>query len=355
MISNEKKRLHERFWQGEGPSLILLPPADVDLYDTVQYRGLFYNPRQMWESEMRRARAVVDWPTDGVATVRPNLGTIFVPATAGQEYVVRDGQMPWAGPPLSDEALRKAADSEMDACEVVRLADEFYQIHLDSRQTQIAAYQADTQGVFDVAHMLCGEALLYDLADPQRTQWVEEALGLCLDLTVRAAWHLKRMLGEHDTEMVHGHGTPQGVYFPHAGIRLAEDSAILLSPASIERFVVPVIERSAALFGGAFVHFCGLHRPLLERLCRMHLVRAIDLGNPELYDPQWVMECCAAGGTVLYSRLAGLDGEDWRAYTRRLAELARRTGERCILRATVFPTNKQEAADMQNMWHDLTA
>ena len=355
MIAGEKKRLHERFWQGEGPCLVLLPPARIELYDTSRYRELFYNPQRMWESEMQRARGVVEWPTDGIATVRPNLGTIFVPATAGQDYVVRDGQMPWAGASLGEDALRKAAENDLAACEVVRLATEFYRIHSASHQTGIIAYQADTQGVFDVAHMLCGEQLLYDLADPHRAAWVDEAMGICLDLTVRAAWHLKRLLGEHDTEMVHGHGTPQGVYFPHAGIRLAEDSAILLSPACIERFIVPAIERSAALFGGAFLHFCGLHKPLLERLCRMHLVRAIDLGNPELYDTRWAMECCAAGGTVLVSRLAALDGEDWRDYTRRLASLVRQTGVRCILRPTVFPTERQEAADMRNMWHDLTA
>lgn len=355
MIASEKKRLYERFWQGEGPCLILTPPAQVELYDTQRYRELFFDPQQMWESEMRRAQAVVDWPTDGVATVRPNLGTVFVPATAGQDYVVRDGQMPWAGRPLSADALRKAPETDLTECEVVRLAAEFYRIHLGSHHPAVEAYQADTQGVLDVAHMLCGEQLLYDLADPERAEWVDEAMGICLDLTVRAAWHLKRLLGEHDTKMVHGHGTPQGVYFPHAGIRLAEDSAILLSPACIERFILPAIERSADLFGGAFVHFCGLHKPLLERLCRMHLVRAVDLGNPELYDPRWVMECCAAGRTVLFSRLAALEGEHWRDYIRRLADLVRQTGVRCILRPTVFPIDRQEAADMRNMWHDLTA
>ena len=59
----------------------------------------------------------------------------------------------------------------------------------------------------------------------------------------------------------------------------------------------------------------------------MEAVRAIDLGNPESYDSRWVLEQCAATNTVLYSRLAAEQGEDWQAYTRRLADLVRQTGD----------------------------
>ena len=100
-----KKALHEAFWRGEGPSLILIPVGDVSLYDTSHYHSCFHDPAKMWETEMARARPMIDWPTDGIPTVRPNLGTIFVPALAGQEYLVRDGQMPWAGATLSRAAV----------------------------------------------------------------------------------------------------------------------------------------------------------------------------------------------------------------------------------------------------------
>jgi len=135
---------------------------------------------------------------------------------------------------------------------------------------------------------------------------------------------------------------------------MAEDTAILLSPRMIDRFILPTIRRAAAPFGGAFVHFCGKHPALLERLCALEEVPAFDLGNPELYDPRWVLEQCAATGTVLYSRLAAVPGEGWEAYLRRLAELVRQTGARVILRPVVFPEGRAECARMQALWHEWT-
>jgi hypothetical protein len=63
----------------------------------------------------------------------------------------------------------------------------------------------------------------------------------------------------------------------------------------------------------------------------MEEVRAIDLGNPEMYDTRWILERCAATNTVLYSRLAAEPDEYWESYTRRIAALARETGARVIL------------------------
>jgi hypothetical protein len=154
--------------------------------------------------------------------------------------------------------------------------------------------------------------------------------------------------------MIHGHGTSQGVYFPAAGARMAEDTAILLSPRMIDRFILPTIRRAAAPFGGAFIHFCGKHPAMLERLCRLDVVKALDLGNPEMYDPRWLLERCAETDTVLYSRLAAEPGEGWEGYLGRLAGLVRQTGARVILRPLVFPKSREDCAAMQALWHGLT-
>ena len=55
----------------------------------------------MWHSEMRRAEPLIDWPTDGIPTVRLNLGVIFVPAMAGLDYQLPGDAMPWPGEPLA--------------------------------------------------------------------------------------------------------------------------------------------------------------------------------------------------------------------------------------------------------------
>lgn len=346
---------HTRFWSGEGPCLILIPAGEGDFYDTDDYERRFYDPEAMWKAETARAEAAVDWPTDGIPTVRPNLGVVFAPAAAGLPFEIRPGQMPWPGGSLTREQIRAAAQADIARSRVMALAEEFYAIHRERSRPGIAAYHADTQGVFDIAHLLFGHETLYALADPDETEWVDELMAAALDLYLRVSRRLKACLGEDPGAMIHGHGTANGVYFPTAGVRMAEDTATLLSPAMIERVVAPAIERGAAEFGGAFVHYCGKHDALFERLCRLDCVAAIDLGNPAMYDARWLMERCAETDTVLCSRVAVETDGNWRTYLRRVAALVRETGVRCILRPLVAPHTREGCAAMLDLWHALTA
>jgi hypothetical protein len=353
-MTDAKRTVHEAFWRGDGPSLILIPPGQQELYDLNNYPARFRSPRAMWESEMRRAQPVVDWPTDGIPTVRPNLGVTFVPSLAGLSFHLPEDAMPWPGEPLSREAIRGIRSVDVSRSATMRLAAEFYAIHAASGRTDVVAYHADTQGVFDIAHLLYGDEIFCDLADPEQAGWIEELLELSCELYRQATIHLKSLLGEQATGMIHGHGSSQGVWFPKTGTRMAEDTAVLLSPAMIVRHILPIIAKAAAPFGGVFVHFCGKHLELFEQLCQSAVVNALDLGNPEMFDSRWVLERCAASGTVLHSRLAAAPGEDWRAYVRRLAALVRETGARVILRPVVFPESREACAAMQNLWHELT-
>lgn len=353
MTTREKIEAHRQFWNGEGPSLILVPTSQMAQYDTEGYHARFESPALMWEAEMLRARPVVGWPTDGIPTVRPNLGVVFVPGVAGLGYTVKDGQMPWPGRPMDREAIRSVAQVDILGAALMQRAEQFYAIHRASGESEVVAYLPDTQGVFDVAHMLYGTNILYDLVDDP--PWIHELMEISLDLYIRVSLHLKTVTGEPLAEMAHGHGTQQGVYIPHAGVRVSEDTATLLSPAMIERFLLPYIERAAEPFGGCFAHYCGRHEFLHQALCRLPLVKAIDLGNSELYDCRWIMEQCAQTGTALYSRVAAQEGEDWVVYTRRVAGLVRQTGARCILRPMVFPDTREECAAMRDLWHELTS
>ena len=354
-LIQEKIASHRKFWNGEGPSLLLISPESGPLYDTADYAQRFADPQQMWESEIRRAQPILDWPTDGIPTVRPNLGVVFVPSIAGQGYELKDDQMPWPGEPLTMDTIRAARRVAVADSNLMRRAEAFYRIHREHGSADIAAYHADTQGVFDIAHLLYGDEILTAMAGtPAEQAQVFELLEISLDLYLKATRRLKDLLGEPAGIMIHGHGTSQGAFFPKGGARAAEDTAILLSPAMIRHFVMPFLRRSLASFGGGFVHYCGLHRPLFEDLCQCPEVLAIDLGNPEKYDVHWVLERCAASGTVLYSRLPALEGEEPLAYVRRLGTLVRETRARAILRATVQAGGRAEASEMLAMWHELT-
>ena len=87
---------------------------------------------------------------------------------------------------------------------------------------------------------------------------------------------------------------------------------------------------------------------------QMDEVRAIDLGNPEMYVSRWLLERCAETGTVLYGRLAAEPDEPWQAYFRRIGTLASETGARVILQPLVYPNVRDECQAMRDLWHELT-
>ena len=350
-----KTELHRRFWKGEGPGLILIPPFKEELYDLNDYPARFHDPILMWKSEIRRARAVIDWPTDGIPTVRPNLGVITIPAMAGQTFKTPSGSMPWPGEPLSRDEIRTIIESDMKGSDIFRLVADFYNIHLESGESDVYPYLPDTQGVFDIAHLLFGDEIFFSVLDGGEESWFMELMEISLALYHKATRECKAVLNEGHNTMVHGHGTEQGVYFPHCGVRVAEDTAILLSPEMIGDLIIPFIKRSVEPFGGGFLHFCGHHPTIFSQFSALSEIKAIDLGNPEKYDLRWLLERCAETDTVLYSRVAEEPDESWKRYIERIGSLVRSTGARVILRPKVFPDSAEECKEMQKLWHQITS
>jgi len=350
-----KIELHKRFWHGQGPSLILIPPSRNALYDLNCYQNRFWDPLAMWESEIRRAKAVMGWPTDGIPAIRPNLGVVTIPAMVGQSFQIPEDSMPWPGKPLTIEEIRVAQNRNLIESVIFRLAADFYKIHRIKGEKQVAAYLPDTQGVFDIAHLLFGDEIFTSVLDTEEGNWVTELMGICLQLYIRATKTLKVELNEESETMIHGHATEQGIYFPHAGARLSEDSAILLPPEMIEQLIIPNVKQASQPFGGAFLHYCGYHPTLFTQLTALPEVKAIDLGNPEKYDTQWLLEQCSKTGTILYSRIVEEPDETWEKYIDRIGKLTARTGARVILRPMVFPESRDECLEMLEHWHYLTS
>jgi len=348
----DKVEQHRRFWAGEGPSLLFIPRRIQELYDLTDYEQRFASPAAMLRSELARAREIADWPTDGIPTVRPNLGTVFVPGSLGQSFALRPGSMPWPGEPLDRERIRTLTDPDLRGAELVRRALDFY--GLAKAVPDCYAYHADTQGAFDVAHLLYGVTIFTDLATDHERAWVMELMEMSVGWYVELTRMLKAAIGEPLTEMVHGHGTEQGLHFPHTGVRISEDTATLLSPEMIERDILPFMKRSVEPFGGAFVHYCGKHDELFRLLCEQEWCHAIDLGDPQMYELADLLEICAKTETVFYSRVAALDGEGWREYVERVGATVRKSTARCVLRSMIVPESRDECQQMLTAFHTAT-
>jgi hypothetical protein len=213
-------------------------------------------------------------------------------------------------------------------------------------------YVPDTQGIFDLSHLIIGTDLFYLLSD--RGDRILSIQERSLELFLTATTMFKDLLGEQSGSMVHGHGMPIGVWFPDTGARISEDSATLISDDMIREFCLTFIKRAAKPFGRLFMHYCGHHPGFLKMLCEMQEISTLNLGNPEMYDLEELFSLCGRNGTVYFGHLPLLDGEDGPSYLERLAELCRRHQTRLILVSNYYPRGREEKGALVERWHRLT-
>ena len=114
-------------------------------------------------------------------------------------------------------------------------------------------------GGFSTAMLLRGSELLFDLLD--QPALCHKLIGLCARLQVEVERHVRMATGAP----LALHVTNFGIR--GAGLRLAEDSMVNLSPAMIEEFCLPAFACVNRLCGGrGHVHFCSLPHSRFEHI-----------------------------------------------------------------------------------------
>ncbi len=90
------------------------------------------------------------------------------------------------------------------------------------------------------------------------------------------------------------------VYMTSGGVRIIEDTSILLSLAMWNKFARSFTKEALKPFGGGTVHFCGKSESLLDNELSISEVRGVNLGQPELYDYKATMKRFLAAGKVYF-------------------------------------------------------
>jgi hypothetical protein len=155
-------------------------------------------------------------------------------------------------------------------------------------------------------------------------------MKISTDLYKRATIILKEVISEAYTSCYHGHAQARGIYLRNGGIRISEDSAILISPEHIYEYVIPYVEEMLQYFGGGFIHFCGYNEHLLDAFLSIKEVRAINLGNPEMYDLFTVMSKFIQNNKVYFGRWPKESNESYEDFLNRMIE-ASNGGKRGLL------------------------
>jgi hypothetical protein len=370
-----KYRFFEDFWKGEGPCPLLFAKPHLAKGKNYIRRNLaeqHRDPAMLLEEALLAGEPALEGIDDGIPTVRADLGTTLFPSALGLKICVREEVHPWLEEHLSLETYAALPDTGLGIREErgeIGTAAGMYRLFFAGRAAGripeiLRPYIPDNQGVFDLSHIILGTEVFTALADSP--DLVHRAQQNSLRLYLEGTRFFKKLLGEEDRSMVHGHGMISGVFFPDTGTRISEDSCSLISDDMASEFCLPYIREAVRPFGRGFLHFCGRHEGFLAAACREPLISTVNLGNPEMYDLGEVFKLCGSTGTVYFGHLdplpAGPGGteESMETYLERIAALAGRNRARVILAAPPVEgtTGKTPGTEVKKslveLWHRRT-
>ena len=261
------------FWRPQNTSV---PGKTYDMEEQ------FYDKEKMLYAHLEEIEICAQNSFDTPLCLRPNFGTVFIPSMFGLKYKVPKDTFAWITSHLSKKEIKRCKIPDVDKTDLMKRVIEYIQYFKEKLPEWIHVYLPDTLGPFEIAHSVYGNDIFYEIYDDPN--FVLYLLDLCTEFYIQVTEKLKKVIGEERESCYHGHALVRGIYMRNGGTRISEDSATLLSPEHIDEFVIPYDKKALKAFGGGFVHYCGKHDYLLESYLQLDEVRAVNLGNPEMYE-----------------------------------------------------------------------
>ncbi len=218
---------------------------------------------------------VRDVADDFVPYLVPWLGTAVVASAFGGrvEFLPRQDPAtdPRSYPVATPEDVRRLRipDPEMDGLMPRVLRLQRYMVENSFLPVGIT----DLQGPLTTANQLMGyDRLIYLMADEPLA--AHELLEKITEALIRWVKAQKAVIGETLTECI----GDQLVYTgSNAGVWLADDDAVIMSPKYYREFVVPYNSRLLREFGGGCLHFCGAACHQTDNFLATDGLRAINV------------------------------------------------------------------------------
>lgn len=295
------------FWK---PQHVSVPGETFDMEEQ------FFNKEKMLYGHLEEIERCAENAFDAPICIRPNFGTIFIPAMFGLTYNVPKDTFAWLTSRLNKEEIKKFNLPNIDKIDMFKKTVEYIKYFKETLPDWIHVYLPDTLGPFEIAHAVYGNNIYYDFYDDSK--FVHYLLNLCTDIYIQITEKLKEVLGEEKIDCFHGHALSRGIYMRNGGTRISEDSATLISPQQIDEFVIPYDQKVLEVFGGGFIHFCGKNDYLLHSYLKMDKVRAVNLGNPEMYDFEETMQKFIDCKKCYFGLWPRQDGENLEKYIKRI-------------------------------------
>lgn len=274
---------------------------------------------------------------DRVCQIEPDYGVVHIPELFGVPSQVTDEgnsmslglndtdrvrDLVAAGVPSFDSALNRKVEAFEEFARTV-----LGQYEKLSRCVHLTL--PNIQGPFDLACLIWGHGIYTALYD--EPELVGALLDLVTETYIRFGAYHKERIGDPMDSAWHA----AGVRLAHGGVRVCNDSAVLVAGKVYRSLIRPRDLRAFAPFHGGWVHFCGNGNHFLGELLDMEPVHYLHLGNPDCHDPIEIAHRIAGKAKVLV----------WSGSLERIREVCAITGNTRIL---ALPENRYGARDLED-------
>jgi len=343
-------RLQTEVWEGEKPHiqpLLLscsLDENDDEYFPQFNLKEIHYDRQKMFANQFRVMMTAVYGGAHAVPSVRANMGCGIFPTLFGIKQELFEDKMPWVKQHLSKEELKAMGPEDL------KLSDEFkigleYMEYMSERLegTGCMVYPMDLQGPFDIAHLVYGDAIFYDLYDDP--EFVHHLLELACQAMFKGMEECLKVIPGSESMVAHYNE----LVIPRSmgGIKTSEDTSTLLCKEHIEEFIVPYMKKVFSHFGGGYVHYCGRNPHLFEVVMGMPDVRGINLGNPEMHDMEYVLRRCAEAGKIYYGIIPRNEESVEEYFIKYLN--ASKAGDKSVLLLS-YACKKEEREEVLEVW-----
>ena len=286
-------------------------------YDLKQ---IFTSKVKMLCRETRGACSAANGRSDFVPSIRANLGTGILLSCLGLEQETFPDMMPWLHERLTKEQISKLTPEDIKQRGSFARGLEMMRYFKETMGESIPIYVMDTQGPFDLAHLMMGDDIFLELYDDPA--FIHHLMNICLELGIRTHRWMKDAISEPMTSLHHG----SAIYSDSFGIRICEDTTALLGDEQIREFATPYSKRLAREFGGAWVHYCGYNEALTDAILEQPEFKVLNFGHIPGHEHEIDffanMEKFTKAGKVNFNCWPSFPEEASEAYIKRLYKFA---------------------------------
>lgn len=319
---------------------------EFDLFSHYDLKEQFYDKEKMLIEYLWDLFATARSKSDTQLSIRPNHGSVLLPSAFNLKYQVFPDRPPWLTQHLGAKRIIGQDLSNIGKRGIFPKVSDFIRYFKEKLKKKAQPYVPNLEGLFDLAYLLRGNDIFLDMYDNPTS--VFKVMEKTTEAFVSANIFLKGIIGEPLTS-----GVYDAVYLGNGGVRLCDDSSILLSPDMWNRFVKPFIVEALKPFGGGVIHFCGKADLLLDAYLSLPEAKGINLGQPELYDYQsTIKKFIAAGKVFLGSCWPRRKDESVKNYFFRVLSPLQNE-KRCLIFQPAGNGEWPEPDKLINLWHSL--